>query len=81
MENLMNTYVVTDMYIAAYLQARGFKFTHTTDPRKRVYFNFPEECRQVVAEYVSSSGVNEDNINASKLISAIKELKSFVKSI
>lgn len=55
MENLMNTYVVTDMYIAAYLQARGFKFTHTTDPRKRVYFNFPEECRQVVAEYVSSS--------------------------
>lgn len=77
----MNTYIVTDMYIAAYLQAKGYRFTHTSDTRKRVYFNFPEECRQVVAEYVSASGSNENNVNASKLISAVKELKSFVKSI
>lgn len=76
----MNTYIVTDMYIAAYLQAKGYCFTHTTDMKKRVYFNFPESCRQVVADYVSSSGSNENNINASKLISAVKELKSFVKS-
>lgn len=77
----MNTYIVTDMYIAAYLQSKGFKFTHTANERKRVYFNFPEECRAVVADYVSASGANEDNVNASKLISAIKELKSFVKSV
>lgn len=77
----MNTYIVTDMYIAAYLQAKGFKFEHNTDTRGRVYFHFPEECRKIVSECVSSSGVNENNINASKLISSIKELKTFVKNI
>lgn len=77
----MNTYVVTDMYIAAYLQAKGHRFTHTVNERKKVFFNFPEACRSVVSEYVSASGSGEDNINASKLISSIKELKSFVKSV
>lgn len=69
------------MYIAAFLQAKGYNFTHTTDTRKRVYFNFPEECKSIVGDYVALSGANEPNINASKLISAIKELKSFVKSV
>lgn len=77
----MNTYVVTDMYIAAYLLAKGYKFTHTVDMKKRVFFNFPEECRAVVTDYIAKASDGEDNVNANKLISSIKELKSFVKSV
>lgn len=76
----MNTYRISDLYIAAYLKAIGYKCTIEANG-KRCFFIFDEEVKQYVSDFVQYSDVSIHNVNASVFVNEIKQLKAYVNNI
>ena len=76
----MNTYKISDLYIAAYLKALGHKCEIEANGR-RCFFSFNEEVKSIVSDFVQSSDIHEYNVNASAFTNEIKQLKAYVNNI
>lgn len=76
----MNTYRITDLYIAAYLKALGYNCT-TEIQGKRCFFLFTEEAKVAVSAYISNSDRENFNVNAVTIVNEVKQLKAFVNNL
>ena len=76
----MDTYKISDLYIAAYLKALGYKCEIETNG-KRCFFQFDNEAKLKVADFIQSSDISQHNVNASVFVNEIKQLKAYVNNI
>lgn len=76
----MNEYKTTDLYIAAFLKARGYE-CEIVPQGKRCYFHFKTESKEALAELMRTSDKDIFNVNATALINEIKQLKAFVNNV
>ena len=76
----MDGYKLSDLYIAAYLKALGYK-CEIEQNGKRCFFIFNEEAKYRVSEFIQSSDSLDYNVNASAFVNEIKQLKAYVNNI
>jgi hypothetical protein len=76
----MDTYKISDLYIAAYLKALWYKCDIEANG-KRCFFIFNEEVKPLVGDFVQSSSIEQHNVNASVFVNEIKQLKAYVNNI
>lgn len=74
----MDKYVINDLYLAAFLRARGYECKIEAKTFNKFCFVFPKEAKQEVEDYISQW--NTFNVNASKLINEVKTLKSYISN-
>lgn len=76
----MNTYKTTDMYLAAYLSAKGHEMLDVEKNKGRMTFVFndhEQKMKQVVVKYYNGEGSVEPRF----LIDAIKNMKSLTHNL
>ena len=76
----MNTYKITDLYIAAFLKALWHK-CEIEAVGKRCYFTFDEIVKSEVSDFIQTSNIEDHNVNASAFVNEIKQLKAYVNNI
>ena len=76
----MDAYKISDLYIAAYLKALGYKCEIEANG-KRCFFIFNAEVKPLVSEFVQNSDINSFSVNASIFVNEIKQLKAYVNNI
>ena len=78
----MNTenYKISDLYIAAYLKALGYK-CEIENQGKRCFFIFDNAVKPLVSSFVQDSDISSYTVNASVFVNEIKQLKAYVNNI
>lgn len=76
----MNTYKLSDLYIAAYLKSIWYEYT-IESTGKRCFFSFDEKARDEVQNFVQNSNRSNFNVNASIFTNEIKQLKAYVNNL
>ena len=71
-------YKTNDLYVSAYLRAKWFECKIEKNWYNKFSFIFEEEARNKVDNYMNQ--INQDNVNASKIINEIKSLKSYISN-
>ena len=76
----MDTYRISDLYIAAYLKALGNKCEIEANGR-RCFFIFNSEVKSLVSDFVQNSDINSFSVNAAVFVNEIKQLKAYVNNL
>ena len=76
----MDTYKISDLYIAAYLKALWYKCEIEANG-KRCFFVFSDEVKPLIAKFVQDSDTESHTVNAALFVNEIKQLKAYVNNI
>lgn len=71
-------YRISDLYLTAYLRAKWYECRVEKISFNKFFFIFPIEAKKEVDNYISHS--IDYNVNANKIVSEIKLLKSYMSN-
>ena len=74
----MEKYKTNDLYVSAFLRARGHECEIETIAYKRFTFIFNEDVKEDATNFITKA--KEFNVNASMMINEIKALKSYISN-
>lgn len=77
----MDKYIITDLYTAAFLRARGYECEIKIQSWRKCVFEFPVEAKDTVVNFIKENKIEEYNVNGLVLVNEIKQLKSYVNNL